>query len=180
MAKEKEIMSNRREYSRVYAYIPLAVRKVPPEEHTVVRARLAGDSVLPGAGIVPELGDRMLTEWLKMLNSKMDSVIRMLSIQSEGFQCLPSKAVQISGSGISFASAESFEPGDMLEIRMILTVGHPTALFAYGTVTKAERQTSGCVVAVSFVKMDDPIRDEIVRFVFEREREILREKRTAE
>jgi c-di-GMP-binding flagellar brake protein YcgR len=30
------------------------------------------------------------------------------------------------------------------------------------------------------VKMDDHIRDEIVRFVFEREREILREKRQAE
>jgi hypothetical protein len=180
MAMARETETNRREYSRVYAYIPLAVRKVMPDEHAVVRARLAGDSVLPGSVIVPELGDRMLSEWLRMINGKVDSIIRMLTLQSEGFQCLPAKAVQISGSGLSFSSAEPFDPGDLLEMKMILTVGHPMAIFAYGEVIKAERQTSGHVVAVSFVKMDDPIRDEIVRFVFEREREILREKRTAE
>jgi len=179
MTREKET-TNRREYSRVFAYIPLSSRKVLPEERAVVRARLAGDSILPGGNVVPELADRLLFEWLKMLNTKMDSIIRMLTIQSEGFQSLPSKAVQISGSGLSFSSAEPLQPGDFLEIKMILTVSHPTALFACAEVVKVERQTSGYVVSATFVKMDDYIRDEIVRFVFEREREILREKRTAE
>ncbi|NPU84711.1 MAG: PilZ domain-containing protein [Syntrophaceae bacterium] len=178
---EKESPTNRREYSRVYAYIPLSFRKVLPEERPVVRARLAGDTILPGGGVVvPEIGDRILYEWLKMLNGKLDSIIRVLTIHAEGFQYLHPKAVQISGSGMSFSSAEPFDSGDLVELKMILTVNQPTALFAYGEVIKVEKQTSGYIAAVSFVKMDDHIRDEIVRFVFEREREILREKRLTE
>ncbi len=178
---EKEASTNRREYSRVYAYIPLSFRKILPEERPVIRARLAGDSIFPGSNVaVPEIGDRILYEWLKMLNNKLDGIVRLLTIHAEGFQALPSKAVQISGSGMSFSSGEPLEPGDVLEIKMILAVNQPTALFAYGEVIKVDRQTSGYIAAVSFVKMDDQIRDEIVRFVFEREREILREKRLTE
>jgi len=178
---EKETSANRREFSRVYAYIPMSFRKILPEERPIVRCRMAGDSLLTGSNVpVPEIGDRILYEWLKMLNNKLDGIVRLLTIHAEGFQSLQSKAVQISGSGMSFSSAEPFEPGDMVEIKMILTVNQPAALFAYGEVIKVDRQTSGHIIATSFVKMDDQIRDEIVRFVFEREREILREKRQAE
>jgi hypothetical protein len=178
---EKESPMNRREYSRVYAYIPLSFRKVLPEERPVIRARLAGDAIFPGSNVaVPEIGDRILYEWLKMLNNKLDGIVRLLTIHAEGFHALPSKAVQISGSGMNFSSAEPFEQGDLVELKMILTVNQPTALFAYGEVVKVDKQTSGYIAAVTFVKMDDHIRDEIVRFVFEREREILREKRLTE
>jgi len=64
-------------------------------------------------------------------------------------------------------------------LKMILASAQsfPIYLYAYGEVKKAERQTSGNVVSAKFINMDDAIRDEIIRFVFEREREIIREKR---
>ncbi|MDI9571108.1 MAG: PilZ domain-containing protein [Pseudomonadota bacterium] len=170
----------RREFCRVYAYIPLGCRLVRPDErHSSLRARISGDTVISEFQLLPEMDDFQQGEWFKVLNKKMDMIIRLLTLQSEGFQMLPFKAVNISGSGISFSIPESFRVGDIIELKMILANAQslPVYLYAYAEVKKAERQASGCVVSAKFIQMDDAIRDEIVRFVFEREREIIREKR---
>jgi len=43
-----------------------------------------------------------------------------------------------------------------------------------------EKQTNGYYLTVHFSMMDDAIRDQIIRFVFEMEREMLRETRGIE
>jgi len=180
MDESKEIFINRREYSRVYAYIPLGYRLVPPyERHSSLRARISGETAISDFKLLPEMEDFQQGEWFNILNKKLDMIIRLLTVQSEGFQSLPFKAVNISGSGISFSTHESFRVGDTIELKMILasTQSLPMYLYAYGEVKKAGRQTSGNVVSTKFVKMDDAIRDEIVRYVFEREREIIRGKK---
>ncbi len=180
MDQPGEPFVNRREFSRVYAYIPLGYRLIQPDEHHLsLRARISGDTVVSDFKLLPEMEDFQQGEWFKILNKKMDMIIRLLTVQSEGFQLLPFKAVNISGSGISFSVHESFQVGDTIELKMILASAQsfPIYLYAYGEVKKAERQTSGNVVSAKFINMDDAIRDEIVRFVFEREREIIREKR---
>jgi c-di-GMP-binding flagellar brake protein YcgR len=44
-------------------------------------------------------------------------------------------------------------------------------------VTKSEEKGEQYLIAVRYLPMDSSIRDEIIRFVFEREREIIRERR---
>jgi len=59
----------------------------------------------------------------------------------------------------------------------VLAAGTSVALYVYGEVVAADRRNDGYEIGLKFVAMDDEIRDEICRFVFERERQILREKR---
>jgi len=51
------------------------------------------------------------------------------------------------------------------------------ALYVYGEVVAADRRNDSFEIGLKFVAMGDEIREEICRFVFERERQILREKR---
>jgi len=60
---------------------------------------------------------------------------------------------------------------------MILPMHQPLALYVYAKVVNVDSRQDASILSVEFVMMDDMIRDELIRFVFEREREILREKR---
>ena len=179
MSSEDSIVTNRREYTRVYAYLPMAYRLVPKDEQPMVRSRISGNIAIPDFSMLPEVEEPLLNEWLRVINVKLDSIIHLITIQSDGFQSLPFKAVNISGNGINFTTRESFQAGDILEMKTILSSGQSAALYLYlyGEVLKTEKQTSGYVTVMNFTKIDDKIRDEIVRFVFEKEREILRERR---
>jgi c-di-GMP-binding flagellar brake protein YcgR len=179
MTSEDSIITNRREYTRVYAYIPMAYRLVSKDEHPVVRSRISDNMAIPDYSMLPEVEEPLLNEWLRVINTKLDSIIRLISIQGEGFQSLPFKAVHISGNGMNFTTKDPFQTGDILEMKLVLSSGQSAGLYLYlyGEVVKTEKQTSGYVTVLNYVKIDDKIRDEIVRFVFEKEREILREKR---
>ncbi|MCX7816621.1 MAG: PilZ domain-containing protein [Syntrophales bacterium] len=172
-------INNNREYSRVYAYIPLKYRVVPSDEFHGLCSHIAVEPFYFDTSILPEVENAQLETWFNLINEKLDLIIRLLRAQADGFQSLPYKAVNISGSGISFSVHEEVRVGDILEIKMVLSDCnfHPVYLCVYGEVVRVEHLTSGYVIAVRFVKMDDRIRDEIVRFVFERERQILRERR---
>ena len=89
----------------------------------------------------------------------------------------PLKRIDLSGGGMSFATAERYVKGDIIEISMILEKVHEGVLIIYGEVVRSEHVGGQYMVAVRFISMDDRIRDLIIRFVFAREREIIAEKR---
>lgn len=171
---------NRREFSRVDVYIPVEFRLVPEEERQSVKSRMSGEVVFADFHQMPPLENHPQQEWVSILNTKLDRIIQALTLQSEGFHSLPFKFVTLSGSGMSFSSQKVFSLGDLLEIKMMLNLYKPTAFYIYGEVVKAQRQTSGYFIAVSFQMTDDGIRDRIIRFVFETERELLRERNKIE
>jgi hypothetical protein len=177
MEEQNEAYENKREYSRVNAYIPFEVRIVPPELRPDIRSRIYGETVLPDIKGLPDVQDQVLSGWLTMLNAKLDTIIRLLTIHKEGFDCMPFKYVTISGSGMSFTSLEPFALGDILEIKLMLFMSQSVALYVYGEVRQTESLQNVHYISVQFTGTDDAIRDEIIRFVFEKEREILREKR---
>ena len=169
----------RREYSRVDAYIPFEYRIVANEEKDHIQSRISGDAAAPELRPILDIGDRdyIFGEWLKILNLKLDTVIRLITLQREGFFGLPFKAVNISGGGMSFLLPQPIAPGVILEIKLMLTRNQPIAMCLYGEVAKSVPRDDNYLIAVRYVRMDVSIRDEIIRFVFEREREIIREKR---
>lgn len=177
MIKDDDKYMNMREFSRVDAHIPFEVRVVPPGERSSVRSKVAGDAVLAEFRSLPDLQDKLLSDWMKMLNMKLDAVINMLIFQREGFASLSFNHVNISGGGLSFASKDKYGQGDVLEVKMMLPMMPPMALYVYGEVVKIEAQANGFMIGLKFIAMDEEIRDEIVKFVFKRQREILREKR---
>lgn len=169
----------RREYSRVEAYIPFEYRVVGPQEREHIRARISSKTAAPEFRPIPESGnqDNLQEEWLRIINYKLDTVIRLLTLQREGYFGLPYKAVNISGGGMGFHLLEPVQLGDLLEIKIVFTMTHFVALCLCGEVVKVEAGDGHYFTAVRFVQMDEMVRNEIIRFVFEREREIIREKR---
>jgi hypothetical protein len=170
---------HRREYSRVDAYIPFEYRIVGDEEKEHIRAQIFGDAAAPELRPLPDMGDHdyIFGEWLKMLNLKLDTVIRLITLQREGYFGLPYKTVNISGGGMSFLLPQAIALGTILEIKFMMTRNQPVAMCIYGEVTKSVWREDIYFIAIRYVHMDVSIRDEIIRFVFEREREIIREKR---
>ena len=171
---------SRREYSRVDVYIPLEFRLVSNEECGLVKSRISGDLMLADFNLMPPLEDHPQKECLILLNKKLDSLIQMLALQYEGFHSLHFKYVSISGNGMKFSSQRHFSLGDVLEFKMILTMHQSVALCVYGKVIRVENQTSGFIITVCLIKINDVIRDRIIQFVFEMERDMLRGRRKIE
>ena len=170
-------VQSQREYSRVEVYIPMDLRLLPPEDRQRVKSHLAGDAILAEFRGLPAIEDSLTAEWLTILNSKLDTIIRMLTFDHEGFIGLPYVSVNISGGGMKFDAREAYAVGDVLEMRIMLSAPRRIALYIYGEVMKVEPKGEAYTTAIKYILMDDAIRTEIIQFVFEKEREILREKR---
>lgn len=168
---------NKREYSRVDACIPLEYKLIQPQHKDTVRSRVAGESILAEYKSLPNPDDQLIAQWLQSINTKLNEIIRMMTLQHDGFNCLSMTKVNISGGGMSLNTCESFSPGDVLEIKTMLGLQMPLALFLYGEVIEVTIPHPEYNTSVQFINIDDFVRDEIIRFVFETEREILREKR---
>ena len=177
MKEETDKFLNEREYSRVDAYLPVQVRKVPDEERGHVRCRFPGQWILPEFAKPPEVEDKILSDWLVMLNTKLEYIINTLQLNREGFAAMPFQNVNISGGGMSFDYSEPAEYGRLLEIKTVLYMMHPISVYLYGEVVSSRQRNGEYRTSVRFVSIDDPVRDEIVRFVFERQREMIRKKR---
>lgn len=172
-----EEIENKREYSRVDVCIPIEYKRVAPQHKETFRSRIAGQSILAEFKNLPNPDDQLIAQWLQSINAKLNEIIRLLTLQHDGFNCLSMKKVNISGGGMSLNTYESFVPGEVLEIKVMLGLQMPMALFLYGEIIEVTIPHPEYDTSVQFINMDDFVRDEIIRFVFETEREILREKR---
>jgi PilZ domain len=169
--------SDKREYARVAAYLPLDIRLVPSEQRDIHKPRISGVAILDNFAKPPELDDKPLAQWLNMLNAKLDSIISSLAVDREGFGSLTFKSMNISAAGMGFKSKEKYDKGAFLEMKILLYMYPHVALYLYGDVVKSEREGDDFNTAVKFTGMSDDIRDEIIKFVFRRQREILSAKR---
>jgi hypothetical protein len=177
MADSTTMIENRREYSRVDVYIPLGCRLLEKEEHGLVESRLSADVMLADFKLMPPLANHPQFESLNLLNKKLDMIIKMVGLQCEGFHSLPFKFVSISGNGMKFSSQQRYSLGDILECKMILTLQQSTAIYTYGEVVRVGSQGNSYFINVRFIAIDHKIRDKIVRFIFETEREMIRQRK---
>ncbi|MCX8034192.1 MAG: PilZ domain-containing protein [Thermodesulfovibrio sp.] len=166
-----------REFSRVEAYIPVGIRAVSETERDRIKARLSGDITFITTKPAEEPVDRALAEWLKIINQKLDFLISLITMEQQGFSSLPLNKVDISGGGMSFFSDYAYEPGDILELKMVIENPAPLALYVYGEVISCESINNEFRIGVKFINIDEDVRDQIVKFVFHRQRQILRQKK---
>jgi hypothetical protein len=169
-------IQNKREYSRVQAHIPLEIRIVSPDEIKDLQSRI-DKRTIPLINPPNDVEDPQLAEWLRFLNVKMDTILRYLDKEHEISSNMILKSVMIGGGGFSFVATEKFPLGNTLEAKMLLPSSTPLLLYLYCEVVQSEERCDGFFTALRFILMEDNIRDNILRFVFEKEREILRAKR---
>jgi hypothetical protein len=169
---------NAREYSRVEAFVPFDVRLLSQDEYDTLRSRIAGEAFLPDLSDLTSPDDPHQPEWFTILNRKLDTILSLLTIHQGGFESLPCASIVISGSGMRFTSMKTFQPGDAVEIKLMLPLCPPIALHLIGQVVGSRETGDTVSTSVKFTVIDDIVRDMIIRYVFEREREMIREKRS--
>jgi hypothetical protein len=169
-------IQNNREYSRVQAHIPLEISIVSPEEIKDLQSRTEKKTI-PFMNPPNDVEDPSLAEWLRFLNVKMDTILGYLDKEHVNSSNMILKSIMIGGAGFSFVSTKKYSLTDTLEVKMLLPSSTPLLLYLYCKVVQSEGSCDGYFTALRFIQMDDSIRDKILRFVFEKEREILRAKR---
>jgi len=167
-----------REYSRVEAFLPVRIRPVLEEEQQHIVSRIVVESALTEHPELPQLEDEVLSACLQILNSKLDSIIRLLAFPSNGNKELDLEMVNISAGGLSTLSTETYAEGDLVEIRMMLPTAPYMMFYVYGNVVKCAPACQKHEVCIEFTEIDDDIREQIAKYVFHRQREILRKKRS--
>lgn len=176
MSTELDQYASMREFARVDAHIYFDVRQIAAEERPDIRSRISAQAFLPLLHPLPDHEDKALSDWLRQLNTKLDTILNLLTYEKDGIHALPFVKVNISGGGLSFSTATPYAEGNILELKMMLPMQPPVAMITYGEVTTVEKMDNLATIGLNFVAIDEELRDEIIRFVFKTQRDMLREK----
>lgn len=182
-------------YDRVYYSAQLLCHagekaRILPEAMERIHAnKLIIDSFLKGKYGYPGSDDAgykqnetPLNQGLWEINRKLDLLIHMFL--ADDFKALMNtspKDVNISASGIRFISERSYDMGDLVEIRLILPMVPLLFVRMMGEVIRQKAvtstpQTDRYAVAVKFLRVDAETREDIIRYLFRRQREVLRKR----
>lgn len=120
--------------------------------------------------------NQIILKFLLELNNKLDTIIDLIKAkeQNEGF--LNVKVLDLSGGGLSFFSKESFNVGDNIYIEgEIVESYHKIPLIAVGEIKTVLKTEKGFICGVNFEVINKDIREEIVKFVFEKDRKVIKD-----
>ena len=174
--EDKEFLSLR-ESARVTGYLPVRVRTVPEEEREGLSSRIVAESLVTEHSEMPEIGDKALAACLRILNSKLDTIMKMLALESNCKEMDLAK-VNISDGGLRIATSASYSRNDFVEIRLMLPTAPSMIFYIYGKVVSCDGAGEAIELCVAFTDIDDDIREQIAKYVFHKQREILRKKRS--
>lgn len=163
---------NTRKYSRVNTYMPFDVRLLSQEENAL-KSRISEDDIIIDAMRLPELEDKNLYLWLSAINTKLDM---LLMSHPENFLEMNFKPLNISASGMRFTSRQRFEVGDLMEIRIVLHVNPHKVLYLIAAVTRVEQvsfKLNTYNIAVKFLELADEIKNELLKYDFSRQGELM-------
>lgn len=166
-----------REYARVTGYLPVNIRAVTESERAALTSRIVLESAFPEHPELPEIEDQALSTCLQILNSKLDTIIKLLALDANCKEMDLTK-VNISDGGIRIISAVSLGRDDPVEIRLMLPTAPSMIFYIYGKVVSCEPAGENSELCVEFTDIDDDIREHIAKYVFHKQREILRKKRS--
>lgn len=114
-----------------------------------------------------------LYELLFDINQKLNILLSHMSEQS-GFNVPEAREVSISGGGLRFHSKEAFAEGQRLVLKTFLPVYAHVIKIKCEVVRSQPADGGGYLVAVRYVDMDESTRDKIIKYVFAKQRMLLR------
>ncbi|MGC9324305.1 MAG: PilZ domain-containing protein [Desulfomonilia bacterium] len=160
--------------------LPKALERIRANK-LIIDSFLKGKYGYPGADEIPYTRESPYNQVMWEMNRKLDLLVHMLL--AEDFKELMGSRpmdVNISASGIRFITNTSFDHGDLLEINLILPMVPLLYLRLVGEVIRQKNVTGYEVnryaVAVRFLRTDPETKDDIIRYLFRRQREVLRKR----
>jgi hypothetical protein len=158
--------------------LPAAVERIRANK-LIIDSFLKGKYGFPGTESEPYSRETPFNQSIWEINRKLDLLIHMVLAEEfrELMKTTPTD-VNISASGVRFISGTPYEMGDILEIHLILPMA---PLLFIGLISEVIRQKEVThskfgkyAVATRFVKIDPDTKDDIIRYLFRRQREVLR------
>jgi len=145
----------------------------------IIDSFLKGQYGYPGAEEIPYTRETPTNQAVWELNRKLDLLIHMTLAEDfkQLMQTIP-QDVNISASGIRFIADKPYDVMDILEVGMILPmvpllfIRLAAQVIRVKTLTHKERECYS--VVARFIEIDQESKDDIVRYLFRRQREMLR------
>lgn len=169
----------RRKYFRVNDFLPVAVKKIDEDPETMrgktIPGLQSGAGCPASSGEVAEEGiNPVLWRMLVEINQKLSVLLDNTYLANQGLCNIPTRKVCISASGIRVVGEEKFEPGDGVEIRMLLTANTSFWMVIYGKVVRVTQLGgSKWETAIEFTEMGDEVQNTIGTYIISRQREMI-------
>ena len=181
MIQIKDDGADKRRYSRTAVYFQGQFRYLSsPEEPQLCPRQVSSEnaSLITQMASDPKVSAGM-ARFLGNLDAKLDSILSLLQRDSLD-EFFPNRLmiIELSAAGVLVQSPD-LQVNDYIELVMHLGDSPPRLASAVGQVIRPRQtafQTEG-VYAVNFASIRDSDREEIVRFVFQEEREKIRSKK---
>lgn len=120
----------------------------------------------------PEENPR-LYELLFDINQKLNILLNHMAGKKD-FNLPEARDVNISGGGLRFFASESFPPGEKLFLKTFLPTHARVINIKCEVVRSIPNGQGGYEVAVKYVDMDETTRDKIIKYIFAKQRKLLR------
>jgi len=165
---------NLRRYSRVNTYQPMAAFRIAATSADHLVSKVEKGAIIVDFTTPPSLDSASLAEVLSRLDSKLSAILSLLIPERKGFIALSFRVLNLSANGMRFSSLEAFEPGEILEMKLLL-YGQPHVLLTlYGEVLRSIEQEQGFHVAIRFLGETEEVRDAFLNYDFAAHKAVLR------
>jgi hypothetical protein len=170
----------RREYFRVDDFLPIAIKKIDEDPAEMRGKTIPG--LQSGVGYpanIEDIADEginpVLWRVLMEINQKLSVLLDNMYLSSQGLANVPLRRVSVSAAGIKATCEERFQPGDSVEVRMLLTANASFWVVIYGKIARVEQiDGSKWETAIEFSEMGDEVKNAIGAYMISRQREMIR------
>jgi len=181
----------RRSFFRIHDRLVVEFRQITPEDFTKLKdsiqynstqtidknneTHLIADKELKG-------GSDELFAYMRIINKKLDTIIDLLNKSQYGeiYHCVQTEII-LSGSGVQFESQIALKAGDYAELKIIVPIFPYPKITILCQVVRSESLHGGIGgtfrIAMQFLVINEKDRDLLVNYIFEKERECLRQKK---
>lgn len=170
----------RREYFRVDDTLPLDYEPVSREEAERHKEGARADEGLLRGGMDLSGADPGLLKLLKSIDHKLNCIMEAMRRKDIPVDVPGPKEVNISAGGVRFRCEKEFRKGDILRITLGLPPYPYEVMSVLGEVVRVEKCVEDdCAfygTAVRFLDIEDDRREDIIKYLFKVQRDIITKK----
>ncbi len=185
--------TEKREYFRLEVRLPIEFRKITYEEYVNLENSIKYSSTqsvdisnemqfLKEAVSKYEKEKGQLHAYMQMINKKLDIILDLLNkTKDEELYISKYIDVNISGSGIRFTSEVELHTNEYVELKIVLPRHPYPKITTLCQVVRSQTSEAGdrvdWEVALKFLTINEDDRDLLISYIFEKERELLRNRK---
>lgn len=169
-----------RKHVRVDNILKLGYKKISQEDYNKYRHKpeVIYKNIFGESFKVPEIEEvnlKLLYKLIYQLNLKMDRILDILEGESiKKYIVSENEYINISGAGVRFITDQAFSIGDIIAFRIFLPLATQSHIDVIGKIIRVTKKKERYCIAAKFVELSKDDQEMIIKYVFKRQREILR------